>query len=75
MDIATQDQAQGTIRKIRKEWTTMDHILDTADITPSAVVTCTEAAPDHSTWTDTASIEVAQDHLTPHTREKTQTPP
>ena len=67
MEVATQDQAEGTIGKIGKERTTLDHILDTVDITASAVVTCTEAAPDHSTRTDTAAIEVAEDDLTTHT--------
>ena len=63
----TQDWAQGTIGKIGKEGTALDHILDTADITAPAIMTSTEATPDHSTRTDTAAIEVAQDNLTPHT--------
>ena len=62
-----QDQAQGTIEKTRKEGTTLDHILDTADITTPAIITCTEATPGHCTRTDIAAIEVAQDSLTPHT--------
>ena len=51
---------------IGKEETTLHHILGTANITATAIVICTEAAPDHSTKTDTAIIEVAQDSPTPY---------
>ena len=66
-EAATKDQAQGPIWKIGKEQTTLDHILDTTDITALAIVTCTEVIPDHSTRTDIATIAVDQDNLTPHT--------
>ena len=59
--------AQVTTGIIRKEETTLDHILDTADIAAPVVMTCTEAVPDHRTETDTAAIEVAQDSSTPYT--------
>ena len=66
-EAATQDQAQGPIGKIGKEGTTLDHTLDTADLAAPTIVTCTEATPGVSTRTDIATIEVAQDDLTPHT--------
>ena len=66
-EVIAQDQAQGTIRKTRKEGTALDHILDIADIADPAIMTCIEATPSHCTRTDIAVIEVAQDSLTPHT--------
>ena len=41
IEVTAQDPAQGTIRKIGKEGTTLDHILYMADITALAIMTCT----------------------------------
>ena len=73
-ETATLDQAQDTTGKTEKEETGPDHSLDTADTAAPAVVTCTEAAPDHNNGTDTASIEVAQDHPTQHTEDTVADP-
>ena len=66
-EIATLDQAQGTTRNMEKVETDPDHSLDTADIAAPAVVTCTEATPDHNNGKGTATIAAPQDNPIQHT--------
>ena len=67
-------QALDTNRKTKKEETGPDHSLDTADITAPAVVTCTEATPDHNNGMGTATTEAAQDDPIQHTKDTVTDP-
>ena len=67
IETATQDHALDTTGKTEKEETGPDHSLDTADTAAPAIVTCTEAAPDHNNMTASATIEAAQDDPVQHT--------
>ena len=73
--IATPDQALDTTRKTKKEGRDIDHILDTANIITSAIVTCTEATPDDNNGTGTATKEAAQDNPSQHTVDTVTGPP
>ena len=73
-NIATPDQAHGTTGKTKKEETSPDHSLHTADSAGQAVMTCTEATSDQSNETDTAIIEAAQDSPIQHTRDMATDP-
>ena len=68
-ETATPDQALGTTRKTEKEKTGPDHSLDTADTTAPAIMTCTEAAPDHNNGTGSATIEATQDNSIQYTKD------
>ena len=65
-EIATPDQTQGNTRKTEKGETDPDHSLDTANIVGSAIVTSTDANPDHNNGTGTTTIEAAQDNPIQH---------
>ena len=47
-ETAKQGQALDTTEKIEKGETGPDHSLDIADIAAPAIMTCTEATPDHN---------------------------
>ena len=55
--------------KTKEEETGPDHSLDTANIVAAAVMTCTEAAPDHNNETGTVTIETAQGNPIQHTED------
>ena len=74
IEIATTDLALGTTWKTKKEETSPDHSLDTANIIAPAVMACTEAAQNHSNRTGTTTIEAAPDDPIQHT-ENTATSP
>ena len=60
-EIATTDLTLGPTGKTEKEETGPDHSVGTANIVAPAIVTCTEAAPNHNNGTGTATIEATQD--------------
>ena len=68
-ETATPDQALDTTRKTEKEETGPDHSLDIADTAAPAIVTCTEAAPDHNNGAGSATIEAAQDKPIQHIKD------
>ena len=68
-ETATPDQALDTTGKTKKEQTSPDHSLDTADTTAPAIVPCTEASPDHNNRKGSATIEAAQDNPIQHTED------
>ena len=68
-EVTTPDQALDTTGKTKKEDTGPDHSLDIADITATAIMTCTEAALDHDKGMGTATIEAAQDNPIQHTND------
>ena len=66
--------SSGTTRKIKKVETDPDDSLDTANTIAPAIMTCTEAAPDHNNGTGTAAIEAAQDDPIQHTKDTVTDP-
>ena len=68
-ETSTPDQVLHTTGKTQKEETSPDHSLDTADTTALAIMTCTEATPDHNNRTGSATIEAAQDNPIQHTKD------
>ena len=60
--------------KIKKEETGPDHSLSIVDITATAIMTCTEATPDHNKEIDTATTEGAQGNPIYHTEAKVTEP-
>ena len=74
-EIATPDQALDTTGKTKKEETSPDHSLNTANIVVPAIRTCTEAASDHNNVTGTATIEAAQGNSIQHTEDTVTGPP
>ena len=71
--VTTPDQALGTAKKIVKRQV-IDHSLDIADIAALAIVTHTEATPDHSNEMGMATIEAAQDDPIQHTEDTVTDP-
>ena len=65
---ATPGQAPDTTKNIKTGETGPDHSIGKADIAAPAVVTCTEATPDHNKATGTATIEAAQGNPIQHTK-------
>ena len=63
----TPGQALDTTEKIQEGETGTDHSLGIADITALAVMTCTEATPNHNKGMGTATIEAAQGNPIQHT--------
>ena len=51
-----------------KEEIDPDHSLDIADITAPAIVTCTDATPDHNKGIGTDAIEADQGNPIQHTK-------
>ena len=68
-EIATTDLVLGTAGKTEKEETGPDHSLDTANIIVPAIMTHTEAVPNHNNGTGTATIEAAQENTIQHTKD------
>ena len=74
IEIATTDLALGTTGKTGKEETSPDHSLDTANIVAPAVMTYTEATPNHNNRTEEAAIEATQDDPIQHTEDTATVP-
>ena len=72
--VTTPDQALDTTEKMEKKETGPDHSLDIANITALAVITHTEATPDHRNEMGTAAIEAAQDDPIQHTEDTVTDP-
>ena len=66
-EAATPDQALDTTGKTKGEETGPNHSLDIANTAAPAIMTCTEAPPDHNNGTCSATIEAAQDDPIQHT--------
>ena len=70
----TPDWALDTTGKTKKEETGPDHSLGTAGIAAPAVMTCTEATPEHNNRMGTATIGAAQDNPIQHTKDTVTDP-
>ena len=73
-ETATPDWAPDTTGKTKIKETAPDHSLDTEDTTAPAVITCTEATPEHNNGSGTAAIEVTQDYCNQHMKDTVADP-
>ena len=67
-ETTTPGQAVDTTEQLAKGETGPDHSLASADSAAPAIMTCTNATPDHNKGTDTATIEAAQGDPIQHTK-------